>query len=77
MDENEPNHGKKLRRWIEEDPERGSNVQETLCAISDIFADTTNLENKYVVVVERRDEVSHGGNPMLSKEYLSVVLEHA
>ena len=64
----QPNHGKKLQKWIDEDPRRGSDVQETLYAISDIFADTNNLENKYGVVITQKNAVSHSSNLILSKK---------
>ena len=62
-----PNHGKKLQKWIDEDRRGGSDVQETLYAISDIFADTNNLKEKYGVFITQKDAVSHGSNPILSK----------
>lgn len=65
----QPNHGKKLQKWIDEDRSRGSDVQETLYAISDIFADTNNLEKKYGVVITQKKAVSHGSNLTLSREY--------
>lgn len=68
LEENQPSHGKKLQKWIEEYPEGGSDVQETLYAISDIFADTNNLEKKYGVAITQEDAVSHGSNLILSKE---------
>ena len=64
----QPTHGKKLLKWINEDRRRGSDVQETLYAISDIFADTNNLEKKYGVVITPKDVVSHGSDLILSKE---------
>ena len=68
LEQNEPNHGKKLQKWIDEDPRRVSDVQETLYAISDIFADTKNLEEKYGVVITQKNAVSHGCNLILSKD---------
>ena len=65
LDENEPRDSKKLLRWIEEYPERGSDVQEILYAISNIFADIGNLEKKYGVVIKKKSAVSHGFNPIL------------
>ena len=64
----QPNHGKKLQRWIDEDRSRGSDVQETLYAISEIFADTDNLEKKYGVVITQKEPVSHSSNLIFSKE---------
>ena len=47
----------KLLRWIENNPEIGGDVLETLLEISDIFADTATLESKYGIVLTQKDNV--------------------
>ena len=48
----------KLQNWIAKNPLLGEDTLDTLSAISDVFADTTNLEKKYGITAKRRDAVS-------------------
>ena len=48
----------KFLKWIGEYPERGAEIQFTLCAISDVFADTSTLEDKYGISLKKPSAVS-------------------
>ena len=53
----------RLFGWIENNPEIGEDVLETLLEISDIFADTSTLETKYGLVLAQRDNVRSFSSP--------------
>ena len=64
----QPNHSRKLQKWIDEDRRRGSDVQEMLYAISNIFASTDTLEKQYGIVITQKSAVGHSSNLILGKE---------
>lgn len=59
FDDADRRRGDKFRTWIESHPQLGVHAFRIVSAISDVLADTKNLERKYGIVLRKKDPVCH------------------
>ncbi|KAL8759096.1 MAG: hypothetical protein Q9184_003721 [Pyrenodesmia sp. 2 TL-2023] len=59
FDDADRRRGDKFRTWFENHPELGKNVFRKISAISDVLADTKDLEKKYGIVLKRKNPVCY------------------